>query len=277
MSTPAAPAAIYGSHESAVNSSTKTLLVLQAALDHSRFTDIADACGLARSTVHRILRGLADSGHVAMDDDGHYHPGPKSFRLAASTLNRTDVVTIARPTITRLVTRVGATAHLTMRHGDDAVYLWRANSPTRPYHLNSRVGARRELYCTAVGKVLLAQESDEAVEAYAERTGLIAHTPKTITSSGRLLDEVRQVRLAGWAIDDEENERGVVCLAAPVASLDGVRHAISVSVLAIDVSARELSSQAREVKAAAAAISRRLGAADPSTRQGSSRSTQGKP
>ena len=241
-----------------LNSSAKTLAVLQAALEHDRFTDIAQASGLARSTVHRILHGLADDGFVAVDDSGCYHPGPGALHLAAVALARTDVVMIARPVIARLVARVGATAHLAMRMGDEAVYLWRADSQ-KPYHLSSRIGVQRELYCTAIGKVLLASDTDAEVAAYARRTALTPFTRRTITDPVRLLDEVRRVRQLGWAIDDEENETGVICLAAPVVGLTGVHHAISVSVLAMDVPARELVTYAPEVRAAAGAISAKLG------------------
>jgi len=242
-----------------LNSSAKTLAVLQAALDHSRFTDIACAAGLARSTVHRILHGLADGGYLVIDGSGAYHPGPSALHLAASVVARTDVLAIARPVITSLVAAVGATAHLAMRSGDEAVYLWRADS-AKPYHLRSRVGARRDLYSTAIGKVMLAGSTDEEVSSYARRNQLVSYTRRTITDPQRLVDEIRRVRSAGWAIDDEENEVGVVCLAAPVAGLTGVNHAISVSVLALDMPVRDLVSHADQVRSAADAISAKLGA-----------------
>ncbi len=111
--------------------------------------------------------------------------------------------------------------------------------------------------------MLLANQTDADVAAYADRADMTPHTRRTIVDPGKLVDEVRRVRENGWAIDDEENEPGVVCLAAPVASLDGVHHAISVSVLAMDMSLRELVAHARDIRAAAGVISARLGAVTP--------------
>jgi len=242
-----------------VNSSAKTLMVLQVALEVSRFTDIVKASGLARSTVHRILRGLTDSGFLVTDDKGHYHPGPSSLRLAATSMANTDVVAIARPIIANLVSRVGATAHLAIRVGDEAVYLSRADSPSKPYQLSSRVGLGRQLYCTALGKSLLATETDAAVAAYAARVPMLPRTRRTITDVDALIAEVHRIRVTGWSIDNEESEPGIICLATPIVTLDGVRHAISVSVLAMDVPLQELVSHARDVQAAAAEISAQLG------------------
>lgn len=94
------------------NASEKTLLVIEAALTHSRFTRVVEATGLAKATVHRIVSTLVDSRFVTVAMDGTYLPGPKFLSLAGHALQRIDISAIARPFVDELVAKVHCTVHV---------------------------------------------------------------------------------------------------------------------------------------------------------------------
>ncbi len=117
----------------------KTLMVLDAVLEHSRFTDVVTATGLAKSTVHRIMASLVEHEFVAQSDDGSYHPGPKALRLAGHALTNVDLATVARPVLADLVAQTRCTVHVGLLNGDEAIYVARLDGP-KPYRMPSRVG-----------------------------------------------------------------------------------------------------------------------------------------
>jgi DNA-binding IclR family transcriptional regulator len=131
------PTAASGS--ATTSASEKTLLVLDAALSHSQFTEVVEATGLAKATTHRILGTLADLQFVTVDADGNYMPGPKILSLASTSLQRIDISAIARPFVDELVAKTHCTVHLGVVNGDEIIYLIRAD-PDRPYVMPSRVG-----------------------------------------------------------------------------------------------------------------------------------------
>ena len=131
--------------------SEKTLLVLEAALTHSRFSEVVEATGLAKATTHRIVGTLVDSGFVTVDTDGNYLPGPKILSLAGVALARIDISAIARPFVDALVAQSHCTVHLGVVNGDEIIYLIRADSD-RPYVMPSRVGLSIPMHSTGIGK-----------------------------------------------------------------------------------------------------------------------------
>ncbi len=102
--------------------------MLEAALTHSRFSEVVEASGLAKGTVHRIVATLVDQRFVTVAADGSYLPGPKILSLAGRALGRIDISAIARPLVDALVARSGCTIHLGAVNGDEILYLIRADS-----------------------------------------------------------------------------------------------------------------------------------------------------
>ena len=234
----------------------KALTVLEALAEYRRVTDIAAGTGLPKSTVHRILQSLVGWGFARADGDGGYVPGPRILTLAGRVMSRFDPAQHADSALRGLRDRTGFTVHFAVRGGDEAVYV-RKLEGLRPYQMASRVGMSMPLHSTAIGKAVLARLHEEEVTAITGRTGLERRTARTITGLPALLDHLAEVRRRGYAVDDEENEEGIRCVAAAVSDHTGtVLGGISISGLAFELSpddARlcdEVTTTAREVSTA---------------------------
>lgn len=255
----AAPTLTGISVPASAGASEKTLLVLEAALTHSRFTEVVKATGLAKATTHRILATLIDRQFVTVDAYGNYQPGPKILSLAGIALQRIDISAVARPFIDELVATSHCTIHLGVVNGDEIIYLVRADSD-RPYVMPSRVGLSVPMHSTGIGKVVLASRSDEDLNRFVDRAGLPALTPHTITSLEGLRADIGSVRLKGYALDREENVPGLGCVAAPIRDHTGtVKYGISVSTLLIEHTLEQIEAMSAMALATGDKISAALG------------------
>jgi DNA-binding IclR family transcriptional regulator len=225
--------------------------------------DLAARTGIPRATAFRLLSTLEQAGFLAKDH-GAYQLGIKCFVLGNIVAGGLDLRETAHPhlmalrDLTRETTQIGILDHW------QVVYLDRMISPEPVGLMRSRAGAILPAYCTGLGKALLAYLPESEVEAWASKQKLPALTPKTITSVRRLMKELRLIRERGFAIDDEEREKGVRCLGAPIRNHHGdVVAAISVAG-PIDRIPSDLvdSDVADAVVAAARAISIDLGAVE---------------
>ncbi len=246
------------SGDAPLSAAEKTLSVLEALADHSRIADIADASGLPKPTVHRILQTLVQRGFARADGRGGYLGGPRILSLAGRFLQRLDLAEHVRPTLRDLQERTGWTVHLALLSGDEAVYVAKLEG-VRPYHLASRVGMSLRLHCTSIGKAILAAMPDDEVRALVRRTGLPARTERTVTDVRALLAELAVVRERGYAEDHEENEAGVRAVGAAVVNHTGevVGGVSAASLVDFAEAPRDLP---RLVVRAAAEVSRALGA-----------------
>lgn len=241
------------------SASEKTLRVLEAVLTRGRFTEVAEATGLAKATVHRIVSTLVEHEFVFVDVDGTYFPGSRMLTLAGEAFERVDISRLAAPMLEELVSVTGCTAHVAARSGDEAIYVARRDS-AKPYRMPSFVGKSIALHCTAIGKALLAAMDDVEVKNFLGRAGLPARTPNTITDPDRLVREISEVRRRGYAVDDEENEPGIRCVGTVIRNYAGrVTHGLSVSTLALEHSRRQLERFAPQTVEAAERISRAMG------------------
>jgi len=243
------------------NAAGKVLRTLDALPDHSRLGDLARATDLPKSTVHRILQTMVAEGFVHLDEGaGRYTPGPRLLGLAGRTLGRADAAAGAEPVLQRLQQRTGATVHLAVRSGDEAVYIRKVEG-NKPYRMVSRVGMAIPLHCTGIGKAILAGLSNDEVDEFGRRADLVRRTPATITDVEGLLADVAAIRRRGWAIDLEENEVGILCVGAGVRDHTGaVTAALSVSQLKSDQDGIALDALGPMVAAAAAEVSATFGA-----------------
>ncbi|NUR51975.1 MAG: IclR family transcriptional regulator [Hamadaea sp.] len=238
----------------------KAFDVLESLAEHERVTDIATATGLPKSTVHRILQALIERGFARSDGNGGYLPGPRIFTLAGKVTHRFDPARQAAPALARLRDATGHTVHFALRTGDEAVYIAKLMG-LRPYQMTSRVGMTIELHSTAIGKALLATQTDDEITAFCERSGLPPRTPNTRTTAPALLADLAQVRVQGYAVDDEENEAGIVCVGAAVHDHAGqIIGGLSVSTLRHEVAGEEAYALGPAVVAAAREASQALGA-----------------
>jgi len=211
--------------------------------------------GLHASTAHRILNVMAAHGLVARGDGGAWLLGGKLRELGGQVAAQADLREQARPIMEALRDALGETVNLTVREGDEVVYIDRVIS-NRMMRVEQVIGSRAPLHVTAVGKLMLGESGDPAVDAYAERTGLPAYTRKTLATLDRLKADIHRSVKRGYALDNEEAESGVGCIGVLV------RDASGQAVAGLSISApieRRRSEWVVQVKEAGLVLSRRLG------------------
>lgn len=223
-------------------------------------SDISTRVGLHQSTVYRLLVTLASAGFVEQSaHTGRYRLGPTALSLGQAFLRHSDLRQIAESPLAELRDRSGETVHLASLVGPEVIYLEKLPGLHPIGLMSSRIGDRAPAYCTGLGKVLLAHEPEATVRE-SLRGGLRAYTPATITRMDTLMAALARIRESGFAMDDEEHERGVVCVAAPVFDSRKVVAAISVAGPADRIREEiRLSGLTERVLAAADDISARLG------------------
>ena len=207
--------------------------------------DVAAHTGLAKSTAHRLLCSLISLGYALQDGmTGQYRLTLKMFELSSGVVSQMDVLSGAKPHLDRLAMRSGEAVHLVIRDGVDVLYLYK--SEVGGMRMGSRIGLRRPMYCTGVGKAIMATLTPEEVETIWKHSTRKALTPHTITSYPQMLAQLKKVKQRGWAIDDEENELGIRCLAIALPGLKGrADAAFSISSLAPNMTDERLEKLAR--------------------------------
>jgi IclR family transcriptional regulator, KDG regulon repressor len=222
-------------------------------------SDLAKRLGLAKSTVHRLASTLLEEGMLEQSaGDGKYRLGLALFEVGALVRRKMDFTAAARPFLRTMMEKTGETAHLAVLDHGSVLYMITHESQ-RAIRSIFNVGTRSPVHSTAEGKILIAFQPEEAIEAVVAR-GLSAATPNTITDAKALRRELAAVRARGYAVDDEESETGLRSVAAPVrADSGGVIAAISIAGPAHRMTRKLLLACAREVVDAADAVSQRLG------------------
>ena len=221
------------------------------------FSEIVDATGVPKATVHRLLRELVELTALAYDEPTRrYRGGLLLAGLGASVMQNYDVRRVVRPHLEALQEATGNVATLGIRNGEHGVYVDKIEPAGFVIRLHSEIGKSFPLHCTAMGKVLLAN-SDAATINKVTRRKLKAYTANTITEGKQLREELEAVAGQGYAVDNEEITRGLVCVAAPIYGVDGsVEAAISCTVSSFDADESSLEEIRDEVIACAAAASR---------------------
>jgi DNA-binding IclR family transcriptional regulator len=177
---------------------------------------ICEATRLHPSTAHRILNDLVLGRFVDRPQAGMYRLGMRLLELGNLVKARLDVRDAAVTPMRDLHRHTNQAVNLSLRQGDEIVYVERTYSERSGMQVVRAIGGRAPLHLTSVGKLFLADDDPQRVRAYAMRTGLAGHTRNSITELPRLERELANVRALGYARDDEELELGVRCMAAGV-------------------------------------------------------------
>ena len=178
--------------------------------------EISARTGLHPSTAHRILNDLTIGRLVDRPQAGTYRLGMRLLELGNLVKQRLDVREAALGPMRELHKLTHQAVNLSMRQGDEIIYVERSYSERSGMQVVRTVGGRAPLHLTSVGKLFLAHDEPARVRSYAVRTGLTGHTRNSITDVQRLERELAQVRATGVARDDEELELGVRCMAAGI-------------------------------------------------------------
>jgi IclR family KDG regulon transcriptional repressor len=220
---------------------------------------LATKLGLAKSTVHRLASTLVEYDILEQNrENGKYRLGLALFELGTLVRRKMDVMSEAQQQIHALADLTGETVQLAILDHLSVLYI-RIRESRQAVRMSSGLGSRAPAHCTSVGKALLAYQPAEIVKQVLD-LGLKRYTPNTIIEPAALVDELAQVKSRGYAIDDEEIEPGLRCVAAPIRDHSGeVVAAISVAAPIQRMTKKAVQATVPSVQASAEAISRRLG------------------
>jgi IclR family acetate operon transcriptional repressor len=200
-----------------VQSLDRAFAILEAMADAGGvigLSQLASDAGLPLATIHRLVRTLVDLGYVRQEPSRQYSLGPRLMRLADSSTKR--LGTLAHPYMSNVVDALGESVNLAVLDGEEIVYVAQVQPSQNFMRMFTEVGRRAKPHTTAVGKAMLAAQSDQDVLDLLKRTGMPRRTEHTITDPDDFLADLRRVRERGYAVDDGEQELGVRCVAVAV-------------------------------------------------------------
>jgi DNA-binding IclR family transcriptional regulator len=186
--------------------------------------EICQRMHLHKSTAHRSLMVLERSALIERTPDNRFRLGLKLYELGNRAVEQIDLRARVHPYFRRLAMHVGETVHLSVLQKTSVVYLDKVE-PNRRVCMSSKIGTSNPVYCTSMGKAMLAFQPADVREQIIGKIRFVCYTPKTISSAEALLKALERVRRRGYAIDDEEIELGVRCVGAPI--FDDNRRAIA--------------------------------------------------
>jgi IclR family transcriptional regulator, acetate operon repressor len=233
----------------------RVLYAMKLLADHPRpvrLEELARELSAPRSSTHRVLMTLRRAGFAEQDEEGRYRLSLEFLRIAFRHYESLDDRNIVQSTLEVLVNRFGETAYYARLDRAEVVYVAMMTAPGF-VHTAALVGARQPAYRTALGKALLASTLSDraAVDRFVEKHGpLLASTPNSLTNAAALDRELRATRARGYAVDNNENEPGVVCIAYPVflGPQSEPTGAISIAAIALRTPMDELIKRAPEMR-----------------------------
>lgn len=216
-----------------VQSVDRALTILDVLSDFEDglgITEISGKINLHKSTVYRLLSTLIYKGYVEQDEaTNKYRLTLKLFELGNKRMEKSDILIVARSYLKELVEKTNEVVHLVILEGNEIVYIDKVECD-KTIRMYSRIGKRSPVYCTGVGKAILAYLPEEKIDKIWEQSVINKHTENTITDLKEMKEHLQQIREKKYAIDAQEHEMGVTCVGAPIFNYKGeVFAAISVS------------------------------------------------
>jgi IclR family transcriptional regulator, KDG regulon repressor len=208
-----------------VNSTViKALMILEKiayAQGGISLADLVKELEMPKSTIHRLIETLKSCDYIHLDSNTEkYFVGLKTVEIGVSGLHNIEVVDVASPYLTDLAEKTGETAFLAGYYNGEIVYLYKKEG-TQSIRTTARLGMRRPVHCTAVGKAILSTFTLEEVDKILKEKGMKKYTENTITDIHKFHQELSAIRREGFAIDREEIEIGLTCYAVPIFNYTG--------------------------------------------------------
>jgi DNA-binding IclR family transcriptional regulator len=210
---------------------TRILDALADATEPASLKRLAQSAALHPSTTHRILSALVKGRLAERAGQGSYRLGMRLIELGNLAKSRVSVRELALPLMHALHASIGEAVNLSVRRGDEIVYIERSSSGRSMMRVVNVIGGRAPLHITAVGKLFLLEEDAGGLREYARRTRLPGSTRNSLTSLAALEKDLDKARRQGYAVDHEEAELGVRCIGA------GIRDDAGTLVAGLSVSA----------------------------------------
>lgn len=220
---------------------------------------ISKETGINKTTVYRFLSSLMKIGFVGQDPHtGTYHLGIKLFEIGNRVIVNKNIIEISRSILTRIVKDINITIHLATIYDNEVLYLDKIKS-TQSLQMHTYIGLRVPLHCTALGKSILSRLPKDEVREMLKYVRLTARTPQTITKINDLLQNLQTVKKNGYAVDREEFEEHVLCVAVPILNNDDYPiAAISMSGNKLQINDRSIPILAGELQKASKLISEKI-------------------
>lgn len=214
-----------------VGKALKIIEILAGSREPMRLMDIAASAQMPPSTALRMIATLTECGYVAQESDSQkYYLTLKFARIGAMAASRFNIRDVAHPYLTLLSRECGEATCVAVDSDMTALYVDVVDGPDGILKITQHIGKLSPLHCTGVGKCLLLNYDKETLDAFIAKKGLPALTPNTITSKERLQEELQAIRQRGYAMDNEECELGVRCIACGISDHSGkVVAALSIS------------------------------------------------
>lgn len=218
---------------SAVQSLDRSLKILEiiSEVDSIGLTVLSERIGLNKATTYRMLKALKDNGYVKQLKNKKYALTFKMFRLGNRVVQRFDFMAEAKRNITKLAHEVEQVIHLVIQDGEQILYLDKYTPRDGKIMKETKVGKRAPMYCTAAGKAILSNLTENEVSKIWNESEIIKYTSRTITNFETLLQDLKRIKKNGYSTEYEEYKLGVYCIGSPIHSLNGeIAGAISISI-----------------------------------------------
>lgn len=215
-----------------VKSAERVLEIFELLKDYPEgltMKEIGESLGYAASSAFGLVRTLAEQGYLLENDNKRYTLGAKLIQLGAYASSYLDINKIAAPVLKRLMETLKETVFMAVLSGEEIVYVAKVDN-YRSISTNARLGGRKPIYCTGLGKAFLTFMDEEERRELVERLRFVPMTEHTITRKEDLYEQLSRFKEQGYAIDNEEIEVGLWCAAAPIFNSRGeMEAAVSVS------------------------------------------------
>lgn len=205
---------------SGLQSADRLFQIMELLSEHGRglpLNEICKATGLPKGTASRMLSALIAHGYAAQDGESRkYRLTMRMFQIGSRVADSTGILRVAQPYLAELAQHSGETVHLVTKMNNEVLYLYKEDGGAGYVRMASYVGLHNPMYCTGVGKSILAYLPEEELRSIWKSSNIVAYTGTTITRLEDMLKEAEQIRKQGYALDMEEHEEGVRCIAAPI-------------------------------------------------------------
>ncbi len=216
-----------------INSVVRTVEILEylATVREASVAEVGGYLGENKSTAHRFLASLKYCGILEQNaENKKYRLSFKLFEIGNTVVSRLNISDIVTPIIQELSERFSETVNLAVTDNKEIIYIGKSLS-RKNFRMDCPIGGRDPLYCTALGKAILAHKSVDEINQYIEQTELIPRTENTIIYKNALRAELQKIKSTGYAVDNQELLLGLMCFAVPIFDINNsVLAAISISI-----------------------------------------------
>lgn len=246
-----------------VQSIDRALCILEILSDYDEglgIAEISEKSNLHKSTVYRILNTLICKGYVSQNIEiNKYVLTLKLFELGSKKVVKMDLVSVSQPYLKELMRETDEVVHLVTREKNEVIYIAKIE-PKKSIIMYTRLGMRKPMYCTAMGKAIMAELTEEEVQNIWNESDIKRYTDNTVVDLVQLKNNLKEIRLKGYAVDNQEVENGIICIGAVIKDYKSkICGAISISMSIISSTEDKIECMAKSLLDCSNKISKELG------------------